>query len=603
VVHVLFRGQSCAAASLRASVGRLHTQIDSLGENMQEITFESLGLRPELLQAVTSLGYEAPTPIQAQAIPTLLTGSDIIGQAQTGTGKTAAYALPLLNGIQPGGRLPQALVLTPTRELALQVSQATHEFAAQLKTRILPVYGGAPYARQIHRLSVGVDVVVGTPGRLIDLIERGSLNLSEVRMLVIDEADEMLKMGFIDDVERILRETPAGRQTALFSATMPAPIRNLAGKYLNEPVTVTIQASTLTVPQIEQRYYLVHESNKLAALARLLEVEDITSALIFAKTKIRTGEVAEALNSRGFHAEALNGDLSQDARETVLRRFRNGNVVFLVATDVVARGVDIPAVSHVINLDMPQDAEDYVHRIGRTGRAGRTGVAITLVTPRETRWLQTIQNFTRQQIAQGKLPGREEIIARRDTQFVEGLEQQLETETMDAELALVMRMVREGYEAEHIAAAAIRLARSGEESRPIEDIREIQDRGGRRDFRDSRDNRDNRGERGTSGPRPERREREAGMVRLIMDVGREHGLRPADVVGSIATEAGIPGKSIGAIDIQSNRTFVDVQEAHVERVLASMDRAYLRGRKITLTAAGANSAPAKHAPRRANRAS
>ena len=571
---------------------------------MQPITFESLGLRPELLQAVMQLGYEEPTPIQAQAIPSLLSGRDIIGQAQTGTGKTAAYALPMLNRIQPGGRLPQALVLTPTRELALQVSQAIHEFAARTNARILPVYGGAPYGRQIHRLDAGVDVVVGTPGRLIDLIERGSLKLGEVHTLVIDEADEMLKMGFIDDVERILRETPDGRQTALFSATMPGPIRNLAGKYLHDPETVTIQATSLTVPHIEQRYYLIHESNKLAALARLLEVEDINSALIFAKTKIRTGEVAEALNARGFHAEALNGDLSQDARETVLRRFRNGNVVFLVATDVVARGVDIPAVSHVINLDMPQDAEDYVHRIGRTGRAGRAGIAITLVTPRETRWLYTIQNFTRQTIEQGKLPSREEILARRDTQFVVGLEAQLETETLEGELALVQRMVREGYDAEHIAAAAIKLARSGEAARTIEDVRDLQDRSGNRDSRDRRDSRDNRGSSSTGGPRPERREREreAGMVRLMLDAGRDHGIRPADIVGSIATEAGIPGKSIGAIDIQSTRTYVDVQEAHVERVLSSMERAFLRGRKINLTQAGANTASPSHVERRANRA-
>lgn len=559
---------------------------------MQEITFESLGLRPELLQAVMTLGFEAPTPIQAQAIPTLLTGRDIIGQAQTGTGKTAAFALPLLNRIQPGGRLPQALVLTPTRELALQVSQATHEFASVLKTRILPVYGGAPYGRQIHRLDAGVDVVVGTPGRLIDLIERGALKLSEVHTMVIDEADEMLKMGFIDDVERILRETPESRQTALFSATMPTPIRNLASKYLNDPEMVTIQATELTVPQIEQRYYLVHEASKLAALARLLEVEEINSALIFAKTKIRTGEIAEALNSRGFHAEALNGDLSQDARETVLRRFRNGNVVYLVATDVVARGVDIPDVSHVINLDMPQDAEDYVHRIGRTGRAGRTGIAITLVTPREMRWLNTIQNFTRHTIEQGKLPGREEIMARREGQFVTGLAHVLETETMEDEVALVQRMVHEGYDPEQIAAAAIRLARAGEAARPIEDVRELHDRGRRNNRTFSPDRQ--------RGPRPER-EREAGMVRLMMDAGREHGIRPADVVGSIASEAGIPGKSIGAIQIQSDRTFVDVQEAHAAKVLRSMERAYLRGRKVTLTAA--NSGPSKHVARRSNRAS
>lgn len=537
-------------------------------------SFDTLGLQPELVQAVTELGFDAPTPIQTQAIPALLEGRDVIGQAQTGTGKTAAFALPMLQGIGERSGIVQGLVLTPTRELALQVSQAIYDYSRHLKLSVLAIYGGSSYDRQMRRLASGVDVVVGTPGRLIDLMERGVLDLSNVRYLVLDEADEMLKMGFIEDVERILAQTPPTRQTALFSATMPEPVRHLAERYLHDPVTVTIQTKALTVPQIEQRYYMVNEASKLPALARLLEVEDITSALIFARTKVRTGEIAEALNARGFRAEALNGDLSQDVRETVLRRFRNGIVTFLVATDVVARGVDIPSVSHVINFDMPQDPEDYVHRVGRTGRAGREGIAITLVTPREGRWLRTIEQYTRQQIMRATLPSADDIRARRDTRFTTALAQHMETGTLDDELAIVEAMENAGYAPREIAAAAIRLARAAEAQRPIEDVREVRER----------QDRPQQGA-GRFAGRGRRGEVEAGMVRFVLDAGHEHGIRPADIVGAIASEAGIPGKSIGAINIQRSQTYVDVQETHAGRVARSMGRAFLRGRRVTLTPA------------------
>lgn len=547
-------------------------------------SFETLGLRPELVQAATELGFEAPTPIQAQAIPALLEGRDVIGQAQTGTGKTAAFALPMLHSIGARSGVVQGLVLTPTRELALQVSQAIYDYSRHLRLSVLAIYGGSSYDRQMRRLSAGVDVVVGTPGRLIDLMERGVLDLSHVQFLVLDEADEMLKMGFIEDVERILAGTPAARQTALFSATMPDPIRRLSERYLKDPVTVTIQAKAMTVPQIEQRYYMVNEASKLPALARLLEIEDITSALIFARTKVRTGEVAEALNARGFRAEALHGDLSQDMRETVLRRFRNGIVTFLVATDVVARGVDIPSVSHVINFDMPQDAEDYVHRVGRTGRAGREGIAITLVTPRENRWLRTIEHYTRQQITRASLPSADDIRARRDSVFTTALAGHMEADTLDGELALVQSMEREGYGAREIAAAAIRLARAAEAQRPIEDVREAREYSDRPAYGAQQSA-------GRSGGRGRRGETEAGMVRFVLDAGHEHGIRPADIVGAIASEAGIPGKSIGAINIQRSQTYVDVQEAHADRVARSMGRAFLRGRRVTLTPATTTGQP------------
>lgn len=541
--------------------------------------FESLGLRPELVQAVLELGFETPSPIQVSAIPVLLEGRDVIGQAQTGTGKTAAFALPLLNQIDPSIRGVQALVLTPTRELALQVSEAIFTYARHMRVGVVPIYGGASYTRQIKRLEQGVQIVVGTPGRLIDLIERGILNLNQVRYMVMDEADEMLKMGFVDDVERILRETPATRQTALFSATMPDQIRRLADRYMKSPHSVTIASKAMTVPQVEQRYYLVQENSKLAALARLIETEEINSALIFARTKIRTGELAESLMARGFMAEALNGDLSQDARETVLRRFRNGQVTYLVATDVVARGVDIPTVSHVINFDMPHDPEDYVHRIGRTGRAGREGVAITLVTPRETRWLREIEAYSRQKVTRAQLPGAEIILARRDERFTSALTIHLESESLDRERAMVEAMAKAGYDTNEIAAAAIRMARAFEQSRPIEEVRELADRP---DMGRGNDRMRSEGGRPSEGGRGRRREAEVGMVRLIIDVGREHGIRPADIVGGIASEAGIPGKSIGAIDIQRVQTYFDIKEQFAEKVLRQMDGNMLRGRPVTL---------------------
>lgn len=537
------------------------------------MTFEALGLRDELVQAVTAKGYEQPTPIQTNAIPALLQGGDIIGQAQTGTGKTAAFSLPMLQQLDPRSRYVQGLVLTPTRELALQVAGAIEQYGAQLGARVAAIYGGASYLRQMRDLEQGAQIVVGTPGRLIDLIERGKLKLNKVRFLVLDEADEMLKMGFVDDVERILRETPEERQTALFSATMPDPIRRLADRYLRDPQMIAVPTKTLTVSQTEQRYYLVHEQSKLAALSRIIEVEDINSALIFARTKLRTAELTESLQARGFGAEVLNGDLSQEARETVLRRFRNGQITFLVATDVVARGVDIQSVSHVINYDIPQDAEDYVHRIGRTGRAGRAGVAITLVTPREGRWLREIEHYTRQKIEQAKLPAIEDVLAVRDRRFTDALAEQLDNVAPERELDIIAQLVRDGYDVREIAAAAIRMARSVELQRPIEEVRDA------REYRErvpaARGGFNNR----------QRRGEEPGMVRLMMDAGRDHGIRPGDVVGAIASEAGIPGKAIGAIDIQRAQTFVDIKETHADQVLRQAGRVMLRGRAITLTRA------------------
>jgi ATP-dependent RNA helicase DeaD len=535
------------------------------------MNFESLNLRPELLRAVTELGYENQTPIQERAIPVLIAGRDVIGQAQTGTGKTAAFALPLLEKLDYSQRSVQGLILAPTRELANQVAEAIFQYGKHLGARVLAIYGGSPYVRQIKRLESGVHVVVGTPGRVIDLIEKGALDLSGVRYLVLDEADEMLKMGFIDDVETILRSTPDERQTALFSATLPTVIRQLSKKYMRDPENVSIERKTLTVPAIEQRYYMVDEGSKLAAVARLLEVEQATSALIFVRTKIGTAQLADELQNRGFGVEALHGDMAQDARETVMRRFRRAQVSILVATDVAARGLDIEDVSHVINYDVPYDAEDYVHRIGRTGRAGKTGVAITLVTPRERRWMRTIETFTGQRMALGKIPSTAQVHALRESQFAQKLENMLGESDLGRELSVVNTLLEAGYDAAEVAAAAIRMARAGEAQRPVEEIREPKANPERERERSSEFSR-----------KKPRGKDEPGMVRLMMNAGRSHGIQPGDVVGAIAGETGIPGRAIGAIDIHADETFVDVKEMHVDRVLKQMQKRTLRGRSITL---------------------
>lgn len=542
------------------------------------IGFQTFALHPALMQAVDEMGYECPTPIQERAIPALMDGRDVLGQAQTGTGKTAAFALPMLHGLDmdQGRTHVQGLVVAPTRELAIQVAKAIYEYGQHRGVRVLAVYGGQSYSHQISRLNRGVDVVVGTPGRMLDLIRKGVLHLDGVRYLVLDEADEMLSMGFIEDIEAILSETPATRQTALFSATLPNQIRHLADRYMSAPEAITVNAQRMTVAETEQRYYLVHEGDKMAALTRLFETEDITSALIFARTKVGTAELADALIARGFQADALHGDLSQQAREAVMGRFRRGQIAMLVATDVAARGLDIDDVSHVINYDIP-DIEAYVHRIGRTGRAGKSGIALTLVTPRDRRRLQMIEAFTRQPIARASLPTADDILKRRDAQFLLGMSEHLD-QSHDRERSMVVQLVEAGYDLENIAAAAIQLARAGEQQRPIEDVREVHVRSQQHAKR--RERSESRVERSRS-----KGDREPGMVRFTMNVGEAQGIRPRDVVGAIASEADIPGRAIGAIDIQSQQTFVDVSERHAGKVLRKMKHCKLRGRPVVFKTA------------------
>jgi len=546
--------------------------------------FAQLELHPQLMQAVDELGYEEPTPIQADVIPLMLGGRDVIGQAQTGTGKTAAFSLPILHNLEPGQGKVQALVVTPTRELAMQVAKSFNDYGRYRRVRVLAVYGGQPYGQQIHQLRKGVNVVVGTPGRLLDLIKRKVLDLSGVSTVVLDEADEMLSMGFIEDMEAILEQTPSTRQTTLFSATVPPAIRRLAGRYLSDPQTITIKQKQLTVATIEQRYYLVNAADKLAALTRLFEIEEIGSALIFARTRIGTGQLAHELTQRGFPAEALNGDLSQDARERVLGRFRRKQIKVLVATDVAARGLDIDDISHVFNYDLPHDLEGYVHRVGRTGRAGKTGIAISLVTPAERGRLRRIESFTKQSITRATLPTKADIETKREEALLERMMVWLQRDRCRREKEMVIELVEQGYDPVDIAASALKLSRIEEKQRPIAAVAEVKDFHPRN--RQRSNHRGNGRKQGnghaSNGRSRSRNGREKGMVRLSMSAGKAQGIRPNDVVGTLAYQANIPGYTIGAIRIQDQHTLVDVPEQYVAQVLDKAGAIKIHRQSITI---------------------
>lgn len=422
------------------------------------------------MRVLGELGYEAPTPIQQRAIPALLGGGDLIGQAQTGTGKTAAFALPILQALEPRKHVTQALVLTPTRELAMQVAEAIHSYSRHLAhIRVLPVYGGAPMMVQLNRLRQGVHVVVGTPGRLIDHLKRATLRLDEVKTIVLDEADEMLKMGFLDDVEWILSQAPSQRQIALFSATMPDEILGIAQRHLSNPTKIVPERRALTAPAIEQRYVNVSEAQKLDVLTSILELElqPGEAVLIFRRTKTGVAQLAEKLEARGFAAAAMHGNMNQSARETVIRRLRSGKAEIVVATDVAARGLNVEQISHVINYDVPYDVESYVHRVGRTARAGRTGVATLFVTPRERRMMRDIEHYMRTTIKPMKLPTRADIAARRLAQFKDKLRRNAEQRDLDPYLGLVEELVAEGtFDMAEVAAAAARLANESRAGAP-----------------------------------------------------------------------------------------------------------------------------------------
>ncbi|MFV9506032.1 MAG: DEAD/DEAH box helicase [Oscillochloridaceae bacterium umkhey_bin13] len=517
-------------------------------------SFAELGLNANILAALTDLSYDEPTPIQEQAIPAMLTGRDLIAHAQTGTGKTAAFALPIIARLTPD-YAPQALVLAPTRELAMQVAEAMFRYGKHSQVRVTPVYGGQPIERQLRALARGVQVVVGTPGRIMDHMRRGTLALDAISMVVLDEADEMLDMGFAEDIEYILQQTPASRQTALFSATMPSAVLDLALRYTREPQRISVVSEQLTAPRTRQVYYEVPPRDKLDALCRVLDVETPGSAMIFCRTRAEADHLGESLQGRGYLAEVIHGDLSQAMRERVMKRFREGQAELLVATDVAARGLDIPDVTHVINYDVPGDPESYVHRIGRTGRAGRAGLAISLITPRERRQLQIIERTIRSRIQRQKLPSLADVAARRREAFREALAEVLGQGSLDPYLLMVEQMAEE-HDVTELAAAAFKLLLN--EAEHEDSLVSIEGDG--------------------AGAEP-------GMTRLFLDVGRFDRIRPSDIVGAIANEVGIPGKQIGAIDIYDRFAFVEVPNDLAQRVVRGLAGVSLRGRPVKVSLA------------------
>ena len=554
-------------------------------------TFNQLNLSAPLLKALDQIGYEKPSPIQAETIPLLLDGKDIIGQAQTGTGKTAAFALPLLSNLDLSQKEPQIMVLAPTRELAIQVAEAFQTYAKHIKGfHVLPIYGGQDSRGQTRALERGVHVVVGTPGRVMDHMRRGALKLGKLSALVLDEADEMLRMGFIDDVEWILEQTPPKRQIALFSATMPTQIRRIATKYLNNPEQITIKTKTTTVDTIRQRFWPVGGVHKLDALTRILEAEDFDAMIIFVRTKNATVELAEKLEARGYAAAAINGDVVQKLRERSIDNLKKGKLDILVATDVAARGLDVPRISHVVNYDVPHDTESYVHRIGRTGRAGRKGDAILFVAPREKRMLQAIERATKQKITLMELPSTEKINDKRIEKFKQSISDALATE----DFGLFPQMIEE-FQQEHnvpaieIAAALAKMLQGDTplllQNKPQKNVKENWDR------QDSSSRkRPERGER-DRGPRQERSDRSArkdapvedGMDRYRIEVGHNHDVMPGNIVGAIANEVDIDSKFIGRINIHDEYSLVDLPAKIPSEMLEDLKKVWVAGQQLRIS--------------------
>ncbi|GAA2408132.1 DEAD/DEAH box helicase [Streptomyces glaucosporus] len=541
--------------------------------------FAELRLRAELLHALSGLGYEEPTPIQREAIPPLLEGHDLLGQAATGTGKTAAFALPLLERTPPDGRgaPPAGLVLVPTRELAVQTSEAIHRYGRELGTRVLPVYGGQSVSHQLRALSRGVDVVVATPGRALDHIGRGSLRLDRLRTVVLDEADEMLDMGFAEDIEAILDDTPEDRQTVLFSATMPPRIEKMAGRHLQDPVRIRIERPAPAAdeaPLVRQTAYVVPRAHKPAALGRVLDMEAPTAALVFCRTRDQVDQLAEALGSRGYRAEPLHGGMSQEQRDRVMGRLRTGTADLLVATDVAARGLDIEHLSHVVNYDLPSAPEAYVHRVGRVGRAGREGVAITLAEPREHRMLKTIERATRRTIGVQALPTVADLRARRMELTRAALREALLEDGHESFRAVVEPLTEE-FDVMEVALAAVKLAHeaTGADGSEEEEIPHVPFRPERRGGGD----RDARRERPRAGRVPGR-----GMTRLFIGAGRAAGIRPQDLFGAVVGESRLEGRDIGSIEIADRFSLVEVPEAAADEVVRALRSATIKGRKPTV---------------------
>ena len=585
--------------------------------------FGGLALHPDVLAVLADVGYESPSPIQAATIPPLLEGRDVLGTAQTGTGKTAAFALPILSRLHPRPGKPQALVLAPTRELAIQVAEAFQTYAAHIPGfQVLPIYGGQSYGPQLHALKRGVHVVVGTPGRVIDHLDRGTLDLSELRFLVLDEADEMLRMGFIDDVEKVLLATPPERQVALFSATMPSMIRKIAQKHLRDPVEVVIKNTAATTPHIHQRYWFVSGMHKLDALTRILEAEPFDAMLVFARTKLSTDELAGKLQARGLAAAAINGDIAQAQRERVIQQLKDGKLDILVATDVAARGLDVDRISHVVNYDIPYDIESYIHRIGRTGRAGRSGEAILFVTPREKGMLHAIERATRQPIEQMQLPSVEAVNDVRINKFKQRISDTLAV----GDLELFQKLI-EQYESEHdvpaleIAAALARIAQGNqpllltpppkrEPFLPAARESKVRERSPRERSSAERRTLPARDPAVTSesrarAPREPRAPREAavhasapareisqrplrahatedGKRTYRIEVGHEHGVKPGNIVGAIANEAGLDSQFIGRLSIRDHYSLIDLPDGMPREIFEHLKKVWVMQQQLRI---------------------
>ena len=565
--------------------------------HLADTTFRDLNLPAPLLATLDEVGYETPTPIQAQAIPHLLKGLDLLGHAPTGTGKTAAFALPLLARLDFQQHKVQIMVLTPTRELAIQVAEAFQRYASGIKGfHVLPIYGGQDYSGQIRQLKRGVHAVVGTPGRVMDHMRKGTLKLDYLQALVLDEADEMLRMGFIDDVEWVLEQIPKERQMALFSATMPREIQRIARRHLRDPQEISIKTKTATAATIRQRYWPVDRMHKLDALTRILEVEPFDALLMFVRTKTATAMLAERLEARGYSAAALNGDMAQKDRERTVERLKKGAVDIVVATDVAARGLDVDRISHVVNYDIPSDTEAYIHRIGRTGRAGRKGEAILFVAPRERRMLSAIENATRQKIEPLKLPSTEMVNNKRIANFKQTI-----TDTLAAGDLVFMQGLLEQYRREHdvpamdIAAALAHMTIGDqplllEPDKPRQSRQESRHESRHQDKPHSRQQK----ERGKSPARPSRgdpRKRgsdddpDKGMERFRIEVGRQHNVKPGNIVGAIANEAGLDAKFIGHIDIQDNYSFVGLPKDMPQDVFLDLKKTRVCGQRLNISRA------------------
>lgn len=549
--------------------------------NAKPTSFSDLMLSKPILKALDEVGYETPTPIQAQTIPHLLSGSDLLGHAPTGTGKTAAFALPLISRLNLDQKQVQVMVLTPTRELAIQVAEAFQKYASHIKEfHVLPIYGGQEYSQQIRALRRGVHVVVGTPGRVMDHMRKGTLRLETLNALVLDEADEMLRMGFIDDVEWILEQAPSSRQMALFSATMPKEVKNIAKRYMQNPQEIRIEAKTATADTIRQRYWQVSQQHKLDALTRILEIELFDGMLIFVRTKLATVELADKLQARGYAAAAINGDMPQKSRENTIARLKQGSLDILVATDVAARGLDVDRISHVVNYDIPNDPEAYIHRIGRTGRAGRTGDAILFVTPRERRMLSSIEQATRQKVEALVLPSTEMVNNKRIANFKQRI-----TDTLSAGELDFMRGILEQYEHEHdipaleIASALAKMALGNQKLLlPTEKNRPADNRSER--MRAPESPRD-------KGPRNSRSRKSSGipegMERFRIEVGHDHEVQPGNIVGAIANEAGVDAEHIGHIDIRDDHSLVDLPLGMPKDVFNDLKKTWVCGQKLNIS--------------------